>query len=909
MASITGATGERNELRRLSELFSGCLEGKGGLAVMNGPAASGKTALLQRFLDHRALSDAVVLSASGSRYEQDVPLGVVDQLAASPDLPAEVSQQVSDLLASGSAPWSGAPDVPTLMQSLRAALCELVERKPVVVAIDDAHFADHASLRCLAYLARRAHSARVLMLFVEANQLRAASALSRTELLHGLQMHRIQVEPLPVEMVADLIRQSEPDAPSDLAPRLRDVTGGNPLLLRALVDDLRRAGMVQAGEVVVGEAFADAVASCLFRQEPETRQVARGLAVIGERIEPVTLSRLLGMDGDLATRAIHLLNCSGLLGDGWFRHAGARAAVLASMLPEERAAMHARVAKLWQQEGRPATVVARHLTEADRIDAAWVAPTLREAAERALAGGDTDGALACLRAAFAGDLADQQRAETTAMLARVKWWRDPAEVIQHLPELVSGVRDRQLAGRDTIATINYLLWHGRIGDVANVFATLEEPDAATDHRLQTILTSLIYLYPGRAAEISRTWVGRRTGGMRDGDGNPSPDTDAPTAAVEVLRGCRQDDQSLGPVFGAVHTLAFTDRREGLPQWTESLAREVKACDPRIWRVLTSAARAEAALLRGDLTEALELARHGLTELPSAGWGVAVGWPIATIVRAASEAGDYETAAHHLSLPITPGVFDTPFGLKYLHARGKYHFATNRVHTALNDFHACGETMLAWNLDLPDLLLWRVDAAHAYLRLGQTRRCQELIHDQLRRLGEESVRLRGICLRVLSGALEAHERVAVLREAVRLLRSTPDRLEIAYALAELSFALQKLGERDPARAAQRSAAQLARQCGAQALLAALKFQSPTALPMPMLPSLTGPDGTAVLSEAERRVAGLAARGHTNREIAQRLYLTVSTVEQHLTRVYRKLRVTRRTELPSWLHTDPSDPTSR
>jgi DNA-binding CsgD family transcriptional regulator len=59
----------------------------------------------------------------------------------------------------------------------------------------------------------------------------------------------------------------------------------------------------------------------------------------------------------------------------------------------------------------------------------------------------------------------------------------------------------------------------------------------------------------------------------------------------------------------------------------------------------------------------------------------------------------------------------------------------------------------------------------------------------------------------------------------------------------------------------------------------------------------PEGElTVLSDAERRVATLAAMGHTNREIARKLYVTVSTVEQHLTRVYRKLNVHRRSDLP-------------
>jgi DNA-binding CsgD family transcriptional regulator len=66
------------------------------------------------------------------------------------------------------------------------------------------------------------------------------------------------------------------------------------------------------------------------------------------------------------------------------------------------------------------------------------------------------------------------------------------------------------------------------------------------------------------------------------------------------------------------------------------------------------------------------------------------------------------------------------------------------------------------------------------------------------------------------------------------------------------------------------------------------------------------GHASMSDAERRVASLAANGHTNRQIAEALYITVSTVEQHLTRVYRKLRVCGRTELPATCAARDADP---
>ncbi|MYT48406.1 hypothetical protein GTY89_40310, partial [Streptomyces sp. SID5471] len=63
----------------------------------------------------------------------------------------------------------------------------------------------------------------------------------------------------------------------------------------------------------------------------------------------------------------------------------------------------------------------------------------------------------------------------------------------------------------------------------------------------------------------------------------------------------------------------------------------------------------------------------------------------------------------------------------------------------------------------------------------------------------------------------------------------------------------------------------------------------------------------LSGAELRVAALAARGYTNRQIAGALFITISTVEQHLTRAYRKLGVQRRTDLATRLNLDAEEGT--
>ncbi|HZE16106.1 MAG TPA: helix-turn-helix transcriptional regulator, partial [Mycobacterium sp.] len=122
----------------------------------------------------------------------------------------------------------------------------------------------------------------------------------------------------------------------------------------------------------------------------------------------------------------------------------------------------------------------------------------------------------------------------------------------------------------------------------------------------------------------------------------------------------------------------------------------------------------------------------------------------------------------------------------------------------------------------------------------------------------------------------------------------DRLELATVLGDLGRAAQLVGDQQGSRAWIGKALDLADRCGA----------------LPLRQRLTD-DGTdeatdiarlvgkahrlQELSAAERRVAELASKGRRNKDIAQGLGITISTVEQHLTRVYRKLNVSRRTDL--------------
>jgi DNA-binding CsgD family transcriptional regulator len=192
-------------------------------------------------------------------------------------------------------------------------------------------------------------------------------------------------------------------------------------------------------------------------------------------------------------------------------------------------------------------------------------------------------------------------------------------------------------------------------------------------------------------------------------------------------------------------------------------------------------------------------------------------------------------------------------------------------------------------------------------MGRTREAMDLVLEQLAKLRPEQRRPRAVALRVLAAASPVEQRVVLLEEAVELLDECGDRFEMAIALADLSAAHRALGDYCQARALAERAHWLAEVCGAEPLRQRLLAEvSDTELRMQARRAAeTSPIGE--LSDAELRVAALAVQGYTNREIAKKLFVTVSTVEQHLTRVYRKLKVRRRTDLPAELQEHLSDAT--
>jgi DNA-binding CsgD family transcriptional regulator len=151
---------------------------------------------------------------------------------------------------------------------------------------------------------------------------------------------------------------------------------------------------------------------------------------------------------------------------------------------------------------------------------------------------------------------------------------------------------------------------------------------------------------------------------------------------------------------------------------------------------------------------------------------------------------------------------------------------------------------------------------------------------------------GKSLRLAAAAGPDEERLGLLQEAVSVLEPTPARLELAHALAELGTELARLGRRCEGRDAQRSAIELADECGAVALGQRARNDLQAG---PGRRARTELTGRGALTAAEWRVSKQAVSGRTNREIAQELFVTEKTVERHLSNAYQKLGIRSRFQL--------------
>jgi ATP/maltotriose-dependent transcriptional regulator MalT len=271
------------------------------------------------------------------------------------------------------------------------------------------------------------------------------------------------------------------------------------------------------------------------------------------------------------------------------------------------------------------------------------------------------------------------------------------------------------------------------------------------------------------------------------------------------------------------------------------------------------------------------------------------WPLAFLLDALTQQGQLTAADEALarigsSVEAPPEMLAWPFVLE---ARGRLRLAQGHPAEGIADLFEAGRRWEHLHCHA-NASHWRADAALALAQQGDLDRARDLASEQLR-LAERTgpPRAVGIAARALGTVTGRGKGVALLREAVALLEQTPARLELAHALVELGSALRREGHRAEARDRLRHGLELAHRAGAEPLAQRARQELLAAGGRPRRPVFTGVEA---LTASELRVARLAAEGATNREIAQRLFVTQRTVETHLRHVFQKLDIRTRNELP-------------
>jgi len=197
-----------------------------------------------------------------------------------------------------------------------------------------------------------------------------------------------------------------------------------------------------------------------------------------------------------------------------------------------------------------------------------------------------------------------------------------------------------------------------------------------------------------------------------------------------------------------------------------------------------------------------------------------------------------------------------------------------------------------------MLPWRSLAGLIAHASGDEVRANHLIHEEVRlaRLFDVPIAL-GIALRRQAMTEAKNQAPDTFREEVRVLESTEAKLELARAHAGLGRALRRAGERVEARSHLGISLDLAHTCGAAALETEIRADLMAAGARPRRPAVTGVES---LTPTELRVAQLVAQDLSNREVAEQMFVSRSTIAWHVRNIYRKLQVESRDLLK--LHID-------
>jgi DNA-binding CsgD family transcriptional regulator len=912
--------GREVELARVSTFLDAVPNGPDAL-VLGGEAGIGKSAVWLDALDQARARSYRVLSSRPTESEAklsfaavgDLLEGVVDEVLDALPAPQRTALEIALLRTeAGASP----PDQRTLSSAFHGALIALAEAGPLVLAIDDVQWLDLPSARVLEFAIRRLHDVPIGILVTARAEEIDPLPLGLDRALPAERIHRLLVGPITQAATRDLLnKQLSTRLPRSALLEIDGTAAGNPFLALELGRAMLRKGIDRepAGSLRVPSTLIDLVADRLAGLSDPVKQVLLLTAAASQPTATVIAQAIAGTDADRDIEAAldeGVIEASGgrirpthpLLAtvqysvssgperrDAHRRLAAvaidqeerARHLALATDRPDEDvAAALAAASRQASARGAPDTAaslvdLARELTPADNVDER-IHRTIH-AGQFAFEAGDLDKAASYLEAAVASTSAGPLRAEALLFLARVRYHSDDAGAALALAEqaldevgddeeLKPHIQLELAAAAEAVGDRARARVHAReavaLAEARGAEAVLAEaltlagyhdflagePDApSTMRRALELEGATAPVRPLRSPTFRQAGVAMWMDEL---------DT-ARSTFVDLEKRCREggDEGSLAVIL---FMLAEVECEAG--NWSDGRAYADESCEITAWtghlpyRSLALSARALIDAHLGRVESARAGAEEGLKLAERSGLVQASQFNLAALGFLELSL-DNPKETNELLWPMTQGVLAAgirepgvlrflPDEIEALIAIGEVDAARSILEPfaaqaeALNRSWALATAARGWGLldasdgDLPSALAAFDRAVEAHAKL-----------DEPFELG-----------RTFLAQGQAFRRM----KQWRLARDTLDRsLEI----------FERLGA---ALWAEKASTEIARIGG----------RSP---------------GPIDLTPTEQEIADLVGSGLTNREVANALFLSVSTVEANLRRIYRKLGVRSRTEL--------------
>lgn len=925
----TGIIGRDRELEAVAEFLSDCAHGPAALLVTGEPGI-GKTALLQQAVERAQASGRRVLVARPGEGDAalafaaltDLLHPVVDEFL--PTLPAPQRHALAVALLREE-PRDEHLDQRAVASATASVLRRAAARTPVVVAVDDVQWLDAPSAHVLEFALRRVTDLPLGWLVAR----RIEPGLPRTTGFEAVlppdATRRVDLASLSVAALQHLLKErlGRPFTRRMLV-RIEAATGGNPLFALEIARSLPEDASVPLATLPLPDRLLELIESRIRSLSPR----GRALLLVAAALRVPTIEQLRAATGDTEVEwsdALEEVEGNGIVElEGTrlhFVHPLFAAAVYASAPAADRRRVHRKLATLagaLEERARHAAL------GADGPDAE-IAAVLEHAAEHARGRGAPEGAAEL--AEWARALTPEtQAADRRRRTVQVAEYRFHAGEVRAARDLLSAVLDEAPAGRaraDALRLLGEIRYHqdsfpeavvlfeealGLVGDDVRLASGIEL-------RLALCLRAL-----GRFAEAEVHTLRALELTERLGDSALQAEALAVKVRLDVLLGRGLDEASLDraleledPYRQVAMQLRPSKVAGDLLLYVGELERSVRLLRRERERVLERGEESDLPFVLSHLTwaecwqgrlmaaaanaqESLEIAvRLGSPSVRSMALALA-----AIVAAHRGDAAATRVWAHEaLELARETGWHTAMVWGSW--ALGLLAISLEDPRGADDALGALTRAVEAEGLAEPVRAMFLAEHCEALIALGELERAARLIdlfEGAAVRVGRrwallQAGRCRALMLAV-KGDIDAAAEAA--RAAVDLTEGVELRLEVARTLLVAGQIERRRRRKAAARDLVGRALAIFEDCGASVWASRARAE---------LERIGGaPSPGSALTASERRVAGLAATGLTNREVAAQLFMSAKTVEAHLASAYRKLGIRSRAQLGARLGVGPA-----